>query len=77
MLDIILLDVLHVFDMDQSLDPFAYKPEDYLADIRILTETESISLDVRIAHHIMNKWVHYIKPPPPPPVKKKKTRVFK
>ena len=76
-LDVTILDVLHVFDSDESFDPFAYRSEDYLADIRLLTETESVSLDVRIAHDLMNNWVHFIKPPTPPPAKKRKSRVFR
>lgn len=59
------------------LDIFAYKTEDYLDDIVALTEEESVSLDVRIAHNLMEKWTHYIKPAPPPPKQRKKSKKYK
>lgn len=73
-LDILYQDVIRVFNSDENLDIFMYKSEDYLDDIRLLKEHESVSLDVRIAHDLINKWVHYIRPPPPPPPKKKRKK---
>ena len=51
-------DVIRVFNNDENLNIFAYKSEDYLDDIRLLKEHESVSLDVRISHDLINMWVH-------------------
>lgn len=61
MLDILFNDAIKVYEAN-CVDIFAYKSEDYLDDIRRVTDMESVSLDVRIAHDLMNLWVHYIKP---------------
>ena len=47
-------DVIRVYEDSDDLDIFAYKTEDFLDDIRKLTTSESCSLDVRIAHNMMN-----------------------
>ena len=62
LLDVLFKDIMEVYIHDEELDIFAYTSEDYLDDIRRLTEQESASLDVREAHDLMDNWVHYIKP---------------
>lgn len=76
LLEVLIEDVIRVFEVDEKLDIFTYKSEDYIDDIRKLTKEESTSLDVKIAHDLMQRWVHYIKPPPEKERKKKKSRVF-
>ena len=77
MLDILFEDVIRTYEPDENINIFAYKSEDYLDSIRKVTEIESVSLDVRIAHDLMRRWVHYIKPLPEKEGKKKKKREFK
>ena len=48
-----------------GVDIFAYKSEDYLDEIRLLTDVEDNALEVRIAHDLINRWAHYIRPPAP------------
>ena len=76
-INVLVKDALRVYYLHNEIDIYAYRTDDYLDDIRKLTAEESISLDVRMAHDLMTKWVHYIKPPPAPPKRKKKSRKYK
>lgn len=76
-LDVLSRDVIHVFVADRSVNIFAYKAEDYLDGIRRLTVPEEVALSVRVAHDLVGKWVHYVKPPPPPPKRTKRARKYK
>lgn len=76
-LDVLFKDVIRVYNVDENLDIFAYKSEDYLDDIRLLKEFESVSLDVRVAHDLVDQWVHYIRPRPKTPPKKKRKKKYK
>ena len=76
-LDVLCRDVIHVFVADRSVDIFAYRAEDYLDGTRLLTTPEEVAYEVRVAHDLMGKWVHYVKPPPPPPRRTKRARKYK
>ena len=64
-LDVLFKDLISVYEPDEGVDIFAYKSEDYLDEIRLLTDVEDNALEVRIAHGLMSRWVHYIRPPAP------------
>lgn len=76
-LDTLYKDAISVYQTDENLEIYAYSNDDYLDDIRALTEEESISLDVRIAHDLMTRWIHYVKPPEVEKKKKKKSKKWK
>ena len=63
--DILFKDLISVYEPDEEVDIFAYKSEDYLDEIRLLTDEEDNAFEVRIAFGLMNRWVQYIRPPAP------------
>lgn len=64
-LDVLFKDLISVYEPDEEVDIFAYKSEDYLDEIRLLTEEEDNAFEVRFAFGLMTRWVQYIRPPAP------------